>query len=86
MKLSATVDDFGRVVLPKTVRSILGMERRTALKIEVIGDKIQLSVANAPRSEIKKKRGRPVYGGDLPVGWDSGEAVLRNRTNRLGLP
>jgi bifunctional DNA-binding transcriptional regulator/antitoxin component of YhaV-PrlF toxin-antitoxin module len=25
------VDDFGRVVLPKTVRSILGMERRTAL-------------------------------------------------------
>jgi bifunctional DNA-binding transcriptional regulator/antitoxin component of YhaV-PrlF toxin-antitoxin module len=85
MKLTATVDDFGRVVLPKAVRSVLGMERRTALKIEVIGDKIQLSVADPPRSAIKKKRGRPVYSGELPDDWQSGESVLRGRAARLGL-
>ena len=85
MKLVATIDDFGRIVLPKAVRSILGMEKRTAVRIEVIGDVVQLSAAAPPRSSVAGKRGRPVYSGELPEQWDSGESVLKTRAGRLGL-
>jgi AbrB family looped-hinge helix DNA binding protein len=82
MKMTTTIDSFGRLVLPKTIRSLLGIEQGIPLKIEVIGDKIQLSVAEAPRAEVKTKSGRPVFFGKLPEEWDSGEAVLRNRALR----
>lgn len=83
--MTATIDGFGRLVLPKALRSLLGLGQGTPLKIELIGDKIQLSVADAPRSEIQNKRGRPVFSGDLPKQWDSGEAVLRARSVRAGV-
>ncbi len=38
------------------------------------------------RPNVLSKCGRPVYGGELPEGWDSGEAVLRGGANRAGRP
>mgnify|MGYP005856118197 CR=1 FL=1 len=57
MTMVARIDGFGRVVLPKGLLSLLGLGQGTPLKIELIGDKIQLSVADAPRSAIQKKTG-----------------------------
>lgn len=83
MKITTHIDNFGRVGLPKPVRVILGLEKRMPLQIEVIGDKIQLSVPERTQSEIKVKGGRPVYAGKIEQDWDSGEAILRQRSERV---
>lgn len=83
MKMTTKIDGFGRLVLPKAVRSLLGFEQDTPIKVEVIGDKIQLSVAEPPRSAIKEGSGRPVFSGKLPEQWDSGQAVLQVRSRRV---
>jgi bifunctional DNA-binding transcriptional regulator/antitoxin component of YhaV-PrlF toxin-antitoxin module len=83
MNFITTVDNFGRVVLPKAVRTLLGMEKRTPLRVEVIGDVVQISLAETPRSAVSKRRGRPVHAGDLPDDWNSGDAVHLMRSARM---
>ena len=82
MKASVVVDDVGRLVLPKPVREALGVFGRTALVIEVVGEKAEMTLASLPRMDIRRKDGRTVYSGPVPAGWDSGEAVGRMRQQR----
>lgn len=82
MKVTVEVDDFGRIVLPKAVRTVLGIFKRTPLRLEVVGDKAELSVLMPERSEVKRKSGRTVYAGQLPEQWDSGEVILEMRAKR----
>ena len=83
MKANVAVDEVGRLVLPKTIREALGVFGRTAVVIEVVGEKAEMTLASLPRLDIRRKGGRTVYSGPIPAGWDSGEAVDRMRQQRV---
>ena len=83
MSVSLNVDDVGRIVLPKSVREALGIEGRTRLKLEVVGDVAQLSRAATGAGPVKRRGRRLVFAGMLPDDWDSASAVERMRTRRL---
>ena len=83
MKTTVVVDEFGRIVLPRAVRTALGIFGRTPLTLEVVGEKAELAATTPPRGELKRKAGRAVYAGSIPEEWDSGAAVLEMRTKRL---
>jgi bifunctional DNA-binding transcriptional regulator/antitoxin component of YhaV-PrlF toxin-antitoxin module len=83
MKSVVSVDDVGRLVLPKRVREALGVFGRSVITIEVVGDKAELSVPPPPKTEVRKKEGRTVFCGPLPEDWDSGDAVSRMRDLRI---
>ena len=61
----------------------LGIEGRTRLKLEVVGDVAQLSRAATGAGPVKRRGQRLVFAGSLPDDWDSASAVNRMRTQRL---
>jgi AbrB family looped-hinge helix DNA binding protein len=82
MKTKVTIDDFGRLVLPKSIREALGVSGRSSIVIEMVGDKAEMAVATPPRRELTRKGGRTVYAGPLPADWASGDAVRNLRLKR----
>ncbi len=83
MKTSVTVDEVGRLVLPKEIREAIGVLGRTSVTVEVVGQTAQITAPERPGGAVSRKRGRLVFSGPLPENWDSGEAVLRLRERRL---
>ncbi len=83
MTASLTVDEVGRVVLPKPVREALGIEGRTRLKVDIVGDVARLSREPGISGPVKREGGRLVYAGPLPETWSSGEAVTKMRAQRI---
>lgn len=84
MKTTVTVDEVGRLVLPKPIREAIGISGRTLVKIEIVSGTVQISAAAEGRSaRVARRRGRTVYAGPLPADWESGEAVSRMREGRL---
>jgi hypothetical protein len=83
MKASVTVDEVGRLVLPKEIREAIGVVGRTSVTIEVVGQTAQITAPERPGGSVARKRGRLVFSGPVPDGWDSGDAVLRMRERRL---
>ncbi len=83
MKVSAIVDEVGRLVLPKSVREAIGVAGRMSVNIEVVAGTAQISTPEPRRGKVARRRGRTVYAGPLPAEWDSGEAVLRMRERRV---
>jgi bifunctional DNA-binding transcriptional regulator/antitoxin component of YhaV-PrlF toxin-antitoxin module len=82
MKLAIEIDPVGRIVLPKLIRQQLGVFGRTALTVEVVGEKAELALANTAPTKLARKNGRSVYAGALPKEWHSGEAVTLMRAAR----
>jgi len=83
MKATVSIDDVGRMVLPKAIREAMGVFGRGSVILEVLAGKTQISVAEPPRSETHRKNGRLVFSGPLPVEWNSGNAVNAMRRRRL---
>lgn len=83
MKATVTVDDVGRLVLPKNIREAIGVFGRTSVSVEVVDNSARITAPEPVRQGMARKRGRLVYGGELPGNWDSGEAVSRMRERRL---
>jgi bifunctional DNA-binding transcriptional regulator/antitoxin component of YhaV-PrlF toxin-antitoxin module len=83
MKATLSIDDVGRIVLPKAIREAMGVFGRGSVILEVLAGKAQISVAEPPRSETQRKNGRLVFLGPLPVEWNSGNAVNAIRRQRL---
>ena len=83
MKTTVTVDEVGRLVLPKDIREALGVSGRTTVKIEVLENAALITAPEPAARATARKRGRLVYSGSLPEKWDSGDAVLRMRERRL---
>ncbi|MBU6401020.1 MAG: AbrB/MazE/SpoVT family DNA-binding domain-containing protein [Verrucomicrobia bacterium] len=83
MKANVTVDEFGRLVLPKPVREAIGVVGRTSVVVEVVDNAARITAPEPVRRAVARKRGRLVFAGPLPADWDSGEAVLRMRERRL---
>jgi AbrB family looped-hinge helix DNA binding protein len=80
---SLTVDEVGRIVLPKPVREALGISGRARLKLEVVGETVQLSRQGGTTGPVRRRGGRLVFAGALPSDWQSGEAVQKMRAQRL---
>ena len=81
MSTTLTVDKAGRVVLPKPVRDRLHLQAGSKLRLEVIGDKLELSQEEA---EVKIVRGKD--GLRVVVGWegfDAAKAVREMREDQL---
>lgn len=83
MKATVPIDDVGRMVLPKAIREAMGVFGRGSLNLEVLAGKTQISVSEPPRSETQRKNGRLVFSGPLPAEWNSGNAVIAMRRQRL---
>lgn len=83
MKLTVPMDASGRVVLPKKVREALGIRGASKLRVDVIGDRAEISLAAGVPAPTRKQGGRLVFTGPLPEEWDSGAAVLAVRAGRV---
>ena len=83
MKASIIVDEVGRLVLPKEIREAIGVFGRTSVQVEVVDNTARISAPEAPSQPLQRKGKRMVYGGPLPENWHSGDAVLKNREQRL---
>lgn len=80
MTATITIDKAGRVVLPKSIRERLHLREGSRLKVEVLGDRLELT-QEAPevRVEMRGKR-RVVVGWD---GFDAAGAVKAAREEQL---
>ena len=82
VKTTVTVDEVGRMVLPKPVREAIGISGRTNVTIEIVSGTAQIAVIDRRNGPVTRRRGRTVYAGPLPPEWDSGEAISRMRERR----
>ena len=82
MRTCVTVDEVGRLVLPKEIREAIGVFGRMAVNVEVVGRAARITAPEPPSGPLSRKRGRLVFAGSLPENWDSGEAVLTMRDQR----
>ncbi len=83
MKAAITVDEVGRLVLPKNIRQAIGLTGRATVSVEVVGWSVHITAPEQCSGPVSRKRGRIVFAGRLPKGWHSGEAVLDMRERRL---
>ncbi len=83
MKAAITVDEVGRLVLPKHIRLAIGLTGRATVSVEVVGQSVHITPPEQRSGPVSRKGGRTVYAGRLPRGWHSGEAVLDMRERRL---
>ncbi len=83
MKTSVTVDEVGRLVLPKNIREAIGVFGRMTVNVEVVNNAVRISAPEPSSGTTSRNRGRLVYAGPVPTDWDSGEAILQMRERRL---
>ena len=83
MKATVTVDEVGRMVLPKGIREAIGISGRTTVNIEVVDNAARITGPEPAPRATGQRGGRLVYTGALPEKWDSGDAVLQMRERRL---
>ena len=76
-----TMDKFGRLVLPGHIRKALHIRQPAALKVEVVGNRVELTVPVKSGAIIKKRKGLLVVstGGEKV---DAAEAVRAMRDER----
>jgi bifunctional DNA-binding transcriptional regulator/antitoxin component of YhaV-PrlF toxin-antitoxin module len=83
MNAHITMDEVGRLVLPKNIREAIGVFGRMVVSIEVVDKAAMITVPAPAVSPVARKRGRLVHTGPLPQTWDSGQAVLAIRQRRI---
>ena len=84
MNASITVDEVGRLVLPKDIREGIGVFGRTTIQVEVVNNAARLSAPEPASTPLKRRGKRIVYDGILPNNWNSGDAVGHMRGKRVG--
>ena len=83
MKATISMDEVGRLVLPKGIREAIGIIGRMVVNVEVVDNAALITAPTPARGATTRKRGRLVYAGPLPKNWDSGEAVTAMRKRRI---
>ena len=82
--MRTTVDRFGRVVVPKSMRERLGMRAGTEIEIEEVQGQLSLRVVE-DRSPLIMKEGVLVFTGEATGDLEAAVAAdRRGRANRLG--
>jgi AbrB family looped-hinge helix DNA binding protein len=78
MNPSTTLDSAGRVVLPSDVRKRLRLSPGARFTVEVVADRIELTLEAPPPPTLKRKAGRLVIAaGNQP--FDAAAAVRSER-------
>lgn len=77
MTASATLDKSGRLVLPKQVRDRLHLRAGSKLRVEVVGDKLELTEESIDVELEQAADGLPVI-----VGWDGFDARKATRESK----
>lgn len=77
MSQTLTVDSVGRVVLPKRIRDKMHLSAGAKLRIEMVGDKLELSQEVSQVKIEQKKDGLPTI-----IGWDGFDAAQAVREMR----
>jgi AbrB family looped-hinge helix DNA binding protein len=84
--VSITVDKFGRILIPKTVRDWLGLEPGTELDLEIAEDDGERTIALKPihdRPLLVDEDGLLVYTGELQVkDFDIVDQIRTDREKR----
>ena len=79
MTATTTIDKAGRLVLPRKIREKFHLTGNSRLKVEVIGDKIQLSEAEAETKIERRGKRRVIVGWK---GYSAEKAVTEAREGR----
>jgi AbrB family looped-hinge helix DNA binding protein len=74
--MHVTIDHAGRVVVPKSVRSELGLTPGTQLQIEVVGDRVELFAPHAKPVLVEGPHGPVVAATGTPITADTVRATL----------
>ena len=75
---TTTLDSTGRVVLPSVVRRRLRLEAGARFHVEVVGDRIELTLEAPPEPAVVRKAGRLVLAAaGEPL--DAAEAIRAER-------
>ena len=77
--MEVLIDNFGRILIPQSVRKHIGLRPGAVLDMEAAGDKIVLK----PKDEqgaLKIKEELAVYSGDI---GDTGDLVKEARERRI---
>jgi len=69
MTATITIDKAGRVVLPKSIRERLHLREGSRLKLELLGDKLELT-QEAPEVRLERRGKRRVI-----LGWEGFDAA-----------
>lgn len=73
-----TLDSTGRVVVPAEVRKKLGLATGARFSVDVVGDRIELTLEAPPESAVVRKAGRLV----LAASGEALDAAAAIRTER----
>jgi len=82
MKTNVTVDEVGRLVLPKYIRAAIGVFGRMSVHVEVVDNAARITAPEPVSRVVERKRGRLVFAGPLPADWDGREAARQMRERR----
>ena len=82
MKTMIPMDSSGRLVLPKSVRQSLNAPPTAMFEVEVLGNRLELTLAE-PESGKLHKRGKLLVVPKQGVPADAVQAVQQTRKDRL---
>jgi len=82
MKTMIPMDASGRLVLPKSIRQSLHTPRTATFEAEVLGNRLELTLAE-PASSILRKRGKLLVVPRQGAAIDAVKAVDDTRQDRL---
>jgi bifunctional DNA-binding transcriptional regulator/antitoxin component of YhaV-PrlF toxin-antitoxin module len=82
MKTLIPMDPVGRLVLPKSIRQSLNAPRTAVFEAEVMGNRLELTLAEAAPSPLRRK-GRLLVVPKQGVTVDAPRAVEGTRKDRL---
>jgi AbrB family looped-hinge helix DNA binding protein len=80
MTATLTLDNAGRLLLPKRMREQLKLRSGAKMKVEIVGDKIQIEEEVQPVEWVRNKSGRRVV-----VGWEGFDAAAAVRATHEDL-
>jgi len=82
MKTTISMDAFGRLVLPKSIRQSLNVPRKAVFEAELLGNRLELTLAEVSPAKLRQK-GKLLVVPKQGVACDAVKAVEDTRKDRL---
>lgn len=80
MATTLTVDRAGRVVIPKSIREKMRLQEGSRLRLELVGDRLELTHEPSAVQLERRSRRRVIVGWE---GFDAAQAVRDSREEQL---